>query len=50
MFNNEMVQLLVDLQKKGVHIHLTDEGYKEFLKLMMKETSPHMHMKDSFAG
>jgi hypothetical protein len=37
MFKNEMVQMLVDLQKKGIQIHLTNEGYTEFLKLLQEQ-------------
>lgn len=29
-----IVQMIIELQKKGVHIHLTDEGYKEFIRAM----------------
>jgi hypothetical protein len=31
---NQMVQTIVELQKRGVAIYLTDAGYKVFLKLM----------------
>jgi hypothetical protein len=31
---NQFVQKLVELQKKGVNIWLSDDGYKEFLHLM----------------
>jgi hypothetical protein len=37
MFKNEMIKMIVDLQKKGIHIHLTEEGYDEFIKLLQKE-------------
>lgn len=34
MFKNQMVQMLIDLQKSGVRVHLTEDGLKEFLRLM----------------
>jgi hypothetical protein len=37
MFKNEMIKMIVDLQKKGIHIHLTEEGYDEFINLLQKE-------------
>lgn len=37
MFKNEIIKLIVDLQKKGIHVHLTEEGYDEFIKLLQKE-------------
>lgn len=37
MFKNKFVQMIVDLQKAGVYIYLTNEGYREFLKLMKED-------------
>jgi hypothetical protein len=37
MYNNKFVQLLVDLQKKGTYVYLTDAGYIEFLKMLHDE-------------
>lgn len=34
MFKNEMVKSLIELQKKGVKVHLTQEGVQHFLSLM----------------
>jgi hypothetical protein len=47
MFKNQMVQLIIDLQKKGVHIHLTDEGYREFLKLMQEGLNEEIAVKNA---
>lgn len=35
---NEMVSTLVQLQKRGVQIHLTDAGWNIFLKMMSEVT------------
>jgi hypothetical protein len=40
MFKNEMVQMLVDLQKIGTYLFLTDDGYREFIKLLHHERLP----------
>jgi hypothetical protein len=37
MFKNEMLQMIINLQKKGTHIHLTEEGYREFIGLLQEE-------------
>ena len=37
MFKNQMVQMIIDLQKNGKHVYLTDAGYLEFIKLVQME-------------
>jgi hypothetical protein len=37
VYNNKFVQLLVDLQKNGTYVYLTDQGYIEFLKMLHDE-------------
>ncbi len=37
MSNKQVIVTLVELQKQGVSIYLTDQGYREFLKLMQQE-------------
>lgn len=40
MFQNQIIQTIVELQKKGIPIYLTDAGYVEFLKLMHEDFKP----------
>jgi hypothetical protein len=37
MFKNEMLQMIINLQKNGIHIHLTEDGYREFIGLLQQE-------------
>lgn len=34
---NEVLATLVELQKQGVNIHLTEEGWNEFVRLIQAE-------------
>jgi hypothetical protein len=34
---NQFVQKLVELQKKGINIWLSEDGYREFLSLMEED-------------
>lgn len=36
MFKNQLLNTLVELEKKGIKIYLTDKGYTEFLTLMQQ--------------
>ncbi|GFN32571.1 hypothetical protein [Paenibacillus xylaniclasticus] len=32
--NSEMINVLIELKNQGVEIHLTEEGWKELIRLM----------------
>lgn len=46
MFKNEMLNALVELQKRGVEILLTEEGWSEFVTLMSLEDSFYEEIKE----
>ncbi|WP_179281001.1 hypothetical protein [Paenibacillus sp. XY044] len=46
MFKNDMLNALVDLQKRGVSILLTEEGWSVFVGLMSLEDSFYEEIKE----
>ncbi|MWV44857.1 hypothetical protein GRF59_14645 [Paenibacillus sp. HJL G12] len=46
MFKNEMLNTLVGVQKEGVHIFLTEEGWNVFVALMSNEETFYREIKE----